>query len=219
MRRLAAIGIAGGVLLLLLLLAQLILPGLAEQRIRDRLSRYGHVESVSVDAFPAVELLWHQADKVVVRVDKYQSTMGQLADQLAQTADAGTLDATASQLHAGLLTMHDAKLVKHGNELTGSATVTEADLQAAIPFVQNVQPVGSANGQLTMRGTATVLGFTATIDATVMAQNGRLIVQPNVPLGALATFTVFSDPRISVEGVSATSTANGFTVSGQARLR
>jgi hypothetical protein len=217
MRRLAALGTVG-VVLLLLVVAQLVLPGIAAQSIRDRLSHNGRVQSVSVSAFPAIELLWHQADKVVVHVERYKSSMGDLADQLAQAADAGSLDASATRLDAGLLTLRDAKLTKRGQQLVGTASITEADLSAALPFVQNVQPVASSNGQLTVRGTATVLGFSVTLDATVRAENGRLIVHPDVPLGGLATITVFSDPRIGVKGVSATSTATGFTVSGQAQL-
>ena len=67
MRRLILIG-AGGTVVLVLVLAQLFLPGIAAQHIRDQLSAHGTVEHVEVDAFPAIELLWHQADKVVVRM-------------------------------------------------------------------------------------------------------------------------------------------------------
>ena len=47
------------------------LPGIAAQRLRDRLSRSGRVLEVKVEAFPAIELLWHQADRVVVRMASY----------------------------------------------------------------------------------------------------------------------------------------------------
>ena len=88
-----------------------------------------------------------------------------------------------------------------------------------MPFLDGVQPVASANGQLILRGTATLLGVTASVDATVAADQGRLIVQPDVPFGALATVTVFSDPRLEVQGVSASSAPDGFSVSATGRLR
>ena len=56
----AALGVAGGVVVVLGL-AQLLLPGLAAQRVRSEIGRYGVVHSVSVSAFPAIELLWGDA--------------------------------------------------------------------------------------------------------------------------------------------------------------
>jgi LmeA-like phospholipid-binding len=217
-RRAAALLIAG-VVLALLVVAQLVLPGIAARRLRDRLSRSGKVLQVEVDAFPAIELLWHQADRVVVRVAQYRSTPGQLGSLLDEAADVGSLDASATEFDTGLLTLRDATLRKRGDQLTGTARVTETDLRAAVPFLDGVQPVASGDGQLTLRGTATLLGVTASVDATVAAENGRLIVQPNVPFGGLATVTVFSDPRLEVSGLSASSAADGFSVSATGRLR
>jgi hypothetical protein len=217
MRRTIALAIAGAVILLLVL-AQLILPAIATQQLRDRLARAGQVLHVEVHAFPAIELLWHQADRVIVRVGQYRSSTGDLSSRLNQAADVGSLDASATELNTGLLTLRDATLQKRGDVLTGSARVTENDLRAAVPFLQSVQPIASGNGQLTLRGTATLLGVTATVDATVGAQDGKLVVQPDVPFGALATVTVFGDPHIQVQGVSARQTPDGFSVSAQARL-
>jgi hypothetical protein len=218
MRRIIALAIAG-VVLALLVVAQLVLPGIAAQRLRDRLARSGKVLHVEVDAFPAIELLWHQADRVVVRVVQYRSSPGHLGSVLQQAADVGSLDASASELDTGLLTLRDATLRKRGNELSGTARVTEADLRSAVPFLDGVQPIASSHGQLTLRGTATLLGVTASVDATVTAQAGQLVVQPDVPLGGLATVTVFSNPNLVVQGVSASSAADGFSVSATGRLR
>ncbi|MBV8217081.1 MAG: hypothetical protein JO325_01345, partial [Solirubrobacterales bacterium] len=78
MRRLIALGLAG-VVLVALIAAQLVLPGIAAQRLRDQLSRSGTVLSVSVSALPAIKLLWRHADRVVVRMGRYQSGTGGLA--------------------------------------------------------------------------------------------------------------------------------------------
>ena len=217
MRRLAALGVAA-LIIVLLVVAQLVLPGIAAQRLRDQLARSGQVLSVQVQAFPAIELLWHHADTVVVRLGRYRPRTGNLPSTLDQTGDVGTLDASAQEVDYGLLTLHNATLAKRGDELRGSATVTDADLRSALPILSSVTPVASAGGRLTLRGTASLFGLTASADATVSAQNGKLVVAPDVPLGGFATLTVFSAPHVSVQSVSASPTTGGFMVRGTAIL-
>lgn len=218
MRRLAALG-AGLVIVVVLVIAQLVLPGIAAQRIRDRLQGSGQVLSVDVSAFPAIELLWHHADTVTVRLGRYRSNPDRLSSLLDQSGGVGTVTASASELQTGLLTLQNAVLHKHGDQLTGAARVSEADIRTALPVLRSVTPVASGDGKLTVRGTATLFGVSATVDATVETQDGKLVVVPDVPFGALATVTVFSDPRVQVQSVGATATAGGFIVHATARLR
>ncbi|MGI8413203.1 MAG: LmeA family phospholipid-binding protein [Solirubrobacteraceae bacterium] len=217
MRRVAAL--APAALLALLVIAQLALPVLAAQRLRDRLGASGRVLAVEVHAFPAVELLWHHADRVVIRLAQYRSSSGHLGGVLAQTAEVGSLDASAGELDTGLLTLRDVALHKRGAELTASARVAQADVRAALPLLQSVQPVASGDGALILRGTATLLGVSASIDATLAASQGRLVVAPDIPFGALATITVFANPRLYVQGVGASTVPGGFSVFAQGRLR
>jgi len=217
MRRLAALG-AGLLVILVLVVAQLVLPGIAAQRLRDQLARSGQVLSVSVSAFPAIKLLWHRADTVVVRLGTYRPRTGKLGGELDQAGDVGSLTASARQVDYGLVTLHDATLVKRGNRLIGTATVSDAQLRSTIPILTAVTPVASAGGQLTLRGTASLFGLSATVDATVSAQDGKLIVAPDVPFGGFATLTLFDDPHVAVQTVSATTVPGGFTVRGTAVL-
>jgi hypothetical protein len=217
MRRLAAL-VAAGLVVVLLVASQLVLPGIATQRLRDRLARSGQVLEVKVSAFPAIELLWHHADSLVVRMASYQASPAKLPGTLDQAGSVGSLRASAQVFKDGLLTLHNARLVKQGNRLTGSALVAESDLRSAVPFLNSLTPVASADGRLTLRGTATLLGISATVDATVSAQDGKLVVSPDVPFGGLATITAFSDPRIKVQAVSASPAPGGFEVRGTARL-
>jgi hypothetical protein len=206
-------------IVVLLVIAQLVLPGIAERQLRDRLSRSGTVETVQISAFPAIKLLWDDTDHVVVRMRNYHSDTAQLGSLLGEAGGVGSLDATVGTLTAGLLTVHDAVLHKRGGQLTASAEVTEADLRAAVPVLQSVVPVASGDGSLTVRGTATVFGVTASVDATARAENGAIVVTPDLPFGGLATITAFSNPAVEVQGVSASPTASGFRVSAVGRIR
>ena len=69
-------------IVLALVIAQLVLPGIAARQLRDRLSRSGTVEQVEVDAFPAIELLWGHADSVVVRLGRYRSGSSEIGNSL-----------------------------------------------------------------------------------------------------------------------------------------
>jgi len=109
---------------------------------------------VRVDAFPAIELLWHHADRVVVRMASFSSDPG-TSPACWPGGDVGTLDARVGELNAGLLTFHDATLSKRGDQLIGRATVTAADLRAALPILQSLTPVATDAGGLTLQGTAT----------------------------------------------------------------
>ena len=217
MRRLAALG--GLLIILVLVVAQLVLPGIAAQRLRDRLATSGQVRSVSVSAFPAIELLWHQADSVSVSLGRYRSTPSGLTGLLNQTAAVDRLKASAAELDTGLLTLLNATLRKSGAQLSGSAEITESDLRTALPVLNSVTPVSSGAGRIIFQGTATLFGVSATVTATLAPQNGALLVTPNVPLGGLATIRVFSDPRVTVEGVAASRTASGFAVTATGRIR
>lgn len=215
MRRILAAATALAVVVALLAIAQLLLPGIAANSLRERLSKSGRVLDVEVSAFPAIELLWHHADRVVVRMASYRSDPGHLKSLLHEARDAGAIDATAGELSTGFLTLTDATLRKRGDQLSGEATVSARALRSAIPGVGGLEPVASGNGQLTFQGT--VLGVTA--DATLSAQDGRLVVSPDLPLLSVLALTVFEDPHVYVEGVAAGVAPGGFTLSARARLR
>jgi hypothetical protein len=217
-RRLIALGLAG-VVLIVLIVAQLALPGIAADRLRDQLARSGTVLSVKVSAFPAIELLWGDADSVVVRLGRYRSGASQIGGSLDRAADVGTIDISAQVLDSGAITLHDAVLRKRGSELTGSATILEADLRSAVPFLDDVEPVASSGGQLVLRGTASLLGLTASVDAVVGAQDGALVVAPDVPFGGIATITLFNQPHVRVQSVSAVTVPGGFKLTSMASVQ
>ncbi len=218
MRRLIALGIVG-VVLLVLVAAQLVLPGIAERHLRDQLSRSGTVLSVKVSAFPAIKLLWHRADSVAVRLSRYRSGASDIGGTLSGATDVGTLDVSVAELESGAITLHDVTLHKRGSEMTAGATVMQSDLRSAVPFLNNVAPVASSGGQLILRGTASVLGLSASIDAVVAVRDGAVVVAPDVPFGGIATITLFDNPHIRVGSVGAVDVPGGFKLSATARVQ
>jgi hypothetical protein len=218
-RRLVVLGVILAVIVLFGV-AQLVLPGIAAHRIRSQLGRYGQVQSVSVSAFPAIELLWHHANSVSVAMRSFQSGSTGLAGRLDQLSNVGTVHASAARVTVGLVTARDARLVKHGSSLVATARVTDADLRGVLPVLRTVTPVASAAGQLILRGTADVLGLPLSVDFSVrVSPAGALVVSPNVPFGGAATITAFSDPAVQVTSVSATAVSGGFTVRATGTLR
>ncbi len=199
---------------------QLVLPGIAAGRLRSMLARSGSVRSVSVSAWPAVELLWHHADSVTISMRSWSAGSGRLDGQLGRLGDVGALRASIGLVRVGALTVHRASLVYSNRRLLGQGTVREADLRRAVPFLRSVVPVASSRGRLVLRGTASVLGLLGgSVDATVQASGGKLIVSPDVPLGGLATITVFSARAVRVMGVSAVSAPGGFVARVSGLLR
>lgn len=221
MRRIAALVSALILVLVVLVVAQLVLPGIAAQHIRDQLAESGRVLDVEVSAFPAIELLWHQADSVTVRMASYRSSNRHLSSLLAQSSDAGSLDASAAVLSDGLLTLHNASLHKHGSTLTGSAQLQERDLTHAIPVIQSVRPLASNGGTLTLEGTANLpLVGAITVPFVVQAEHGALFAAPDIPLvGGLTTIQLFSDPHVYIQSLGAASIPGGFQVSATGTLR
>ena len=219
MRRLIALGVAG-LVLLVLVVAQLVLPGIAADRLRDQLGRSGTVLSVKVSAFPAIELLWGDADSVVVRLGHYRSGSSDLGESLDRVAGVGTIDASAQELESGALTVHDAVLHKSGSELAGSGIDPggRPALGRAVPPGRRADRLreGSAdsarNGQL-------VRAERQRRTRPWPTQNGALVVAPDVPFGGIATITLFDDPHVQVQSVSAITVPGGFKVSAVANVR
>src|ERR1700753_3245292 len=150
MRRLIALGVVGAIVVALVV-AQLVLPGVAARHLRSQLSRSGTVQSVQVSAFPAIQLLWHHADTVTIRMGSCRQSSGRtLGPPLGQAADVGRLDASAQEFQDGLLRVHDARLRKDGDQLVATGRIDEADLCFALTTLRPATPVASDDHTLTL---------------------------------------------------------------------
>ena len=213
--------VLAGVLVVLLVLAQLLLPALAERQLRGQLDDVATVEHVEVHAFPAVELLWKHADRVEVRLGEVRAGTGKVADLVDQAKGVDQLDVTAPRARVGEADLTMVELHKRGNIVRGSGFMSEDAILAALPLGFRVRPVRADGGALIVRGSPDVLGGAVGVDGRVVVQDGAIIVNPeNVPLvGGLVDVTVFKDDRIEVQSVVARKVGRGFVITAVGRLK
>jgi hypothetical protein len=197
-----AVGLAGA-LILVLVLAQLILPRLAASRISSRVGRYGKVLSVSVSAFPAVELLWGHVGSVHVKAGSLALSTAQAAGLVSEAKGTGTMEVSAESVRLGSLTLTDASLRKHGDALSAQAVASEAAVKAALPTGFSVQLLRSEGGEVEVQASGALFGVGATVNAVAGASDGELVAHPVGFLIEALQLTLFSNPHVYVEGVAA----------------
>lgn len=189
--------------LLVLLVAQVLLPRIAASRISSRVGRYGKVESVDVRAWPAVELLWGSADSVNVRARSLSLSAAQAAKLLWEGRGVRSIRLDASSVRIGPVRLSDARLRKQGGSASAEAVIGEADVKAALPPGWRVQLLGGEGGKVLVNASGGLFGVGATIRALATASDGRLVVRPLGPALQGLTLTLFSDSHIYVQGVGA----------------
>ena len=203
-----------GLLLAALVGVQLVLPRVAERRISDSLAATGEVRRVSVEAVPAVKLLFKRADRVEIDMADARAGTGRLAKLLRQTRGAREVDARVDLVRVGPLQLRGVALRKDHNRLSGEASLSNADLAAALPRQLALRPVDGPAGQLVLEASAGV--FTAR--ARLSARDGALVIAPEGLLGGLGSLTIFRDSRVQVTDVGSKVGAGGFTVTAAGRL-
>ena len=217
--------IAGGAVAavaLVLVLAQILLPKIAASTISSKLHRYGRVQSVSVSAWPAIELLWGSADSVKVRMASLDVSTHEAASLAWEGRHAGELQFTTPSAKVGTLELAHVTLVKHGDKLAAQAVASAAAVGAALPPGTSVALLRSEGGSVEVRASGGLFGASASIDAVAGAQEGSLVARPQGLLLSGFQLTLFADPHVYVEGVSASNLAGvpgGYALQMRARLR
>jgi len=204
-------------LLLALAILQVALPPIATLIMRGRLG-HAKIQQVSLSAFPAIKLLWGDADNVTLRLTSDNIQAHQVSGMLGEAAGVNTVDARIGRMTVGPLTMRDVSFQKRGSNATVTLQIRQSDLQAALPIIRSVTPISSSNGQLTLRGTANILGLTPSVTMIVAARGGRVVIAPTGFIGLLATITVFSDPHMYVNSVSGHAIPGGMDVAVRGRF-
>lgn len=210
-----ALGTAGGIVAALGL-AQLLLPGLAAQRVRSQVGRYGTVKSVSVSAFPAIELLWGRAHSVAVSAGALSLKISQLGELLWQARGVQRMDLHAESIRVGPLTMLHVSSRKRGDELSTEGSVTEAALRAALPGSVAVQPLGSTPDGVEMSVSGSLFGLGASVDVLLSAHEGKLVAQPQgIPFAGFVKLTLFSDSHMYLQSFDLTTATTGAPGAGK----
>jgi hypothetical protein len=206
-----------------LVVAQLVLPGVARNSLRSDLGRYGPVQHVNVESLPAVKLLWHRADRVDVAMDSYRAEPGghgSLADFLSDTRSTGKLNARVGTVEAQLVTLFNVQLHKDGDALVGQAELTQRNLSAALPTFVGLRPLTASDNGIVVRASGTVLGKTARMNLRILADGGKVVVRPDgIPFGSLASIKVFNDARVYVESLGAQLRGDRYLLTARARLK
>lgn len=222
------IGLSIVVLALVLLgVAQIVLPIVAAKVVKDRVGRYGEVESASVSAMPAIQLLWGSADSATVKAGELRISPSELVDMLLQsksvedlTVKAKGITLTDPGLGAGPIAVKDTVLQKRGEEIHASATLTAQALASALPEGVSAEVLRGQPKAVLVRASGQLFGFQAYIDALVHASEGKLLLTPTKPLLAgLVTITLFSNPSLQVLDIAAKPAgASAWSLSVDARL-
>ena len=219
--------VAAGAIAAALLVAQLALPAIAARIARDRIARYGTVRSVSLSAFPAIQLLWGSAQSARIVAGSLDMTEAQADSLLPQLSGIERVQLTADSFQMGAFRLQRVRLEKHGGELTLDGTLEPSDLRAALPAGVNAQLLGGGQGSAEVLLGGSLFGFGVTVRATLGVAEGKLVAQPRgLPFAGLAQITVFSDPRLQLQSLDVTSENGGdgsggesFRVRLGARLR
>ena len=183
-------------------LVQLIGPAVAAKVVKGKVGKYGTVKSVTVKAWPAVKLLWQEADEVDVDAGILTLSPGQAVSLLGEGKGTGTVHARARAVVLGGLRLTEVRFDKDGPELTAEATVSEQDIAKVLPAGVTVSLVGSENGEVRVEVSGGLFGFGASVEAVAKAEAGKLVARPVGLLGGLK-LDIFESRNVAVEAVEA----------------
>ncbi len=194
---------AAGTVVVLLGLAQLLLPRLAAQRVRSELARYGTVRSVSVSAFPAVELLWGHAQSATVSAGDIDMSPAEANRLMGRARGVQRLDLYATGMQMGSLELGDVDLRKRADAIYIDGLLSEADLRAMLPGSTGFELLASKAGGATMRVKGNLFGMTTALNVQLSAVEGKLVAQPQSSMFAgLIKVTLLSVPSIDVQSIA-----------------
>jgi hypothetical protein len=200
----ARVAIGGAVAIVVLVaLAQVLVPGIAERSVRGKLEKYGSVESVRVRAWPAVKLIWKEADEMKVSAGRLRIAPEQAAALLKEASGVDRVLMNVRRMEVGGVGVTDAKVSKHGDRLRVEGVMSEGDIRRALPEGLEVALVKSEGGTVEVRASGGLFGVGVSVDAVARAEDGKLVLRPTGLLLSGLKLTVFESASVYVEGVEA----------------
>lgn len=204
-------------------LAQLLLPMIATDRLTSSLERTGRDVDVSITAFPAFELLFGHADTVTVHIATLATSSAHAGNLLARAANVGTVDATINRLDYHGLQLSNVSLRKRGTTITAGATVSEQAIRAILPINTTLVPTPTGSSGIIVHADASIFGLSGEATATVTARNGALALAPRLSgLGGLFDalhLTLFHNSEVGVDRVTAAAHGGTYTLTAVAHVR
>lgn len=192
----------------LVVLAQLLAPGIAARVVRGKLEKYGSVKSVQVKAWPAVKLAWKHADEVRVSAGALRFEPGQAVALLQEAEGTDRVWASVESVEVSGVRVTDARLEKHGSALRVEAVISEQDIKRALPSGFEVALLRSEGGTVQVRASGGLFGADASVDAVAQAEDGKLVARPTALLLSALKLTLFESASVYVEGVEARALAS-----------
>ena len=131
------------------------------------------MSSVSVKAFPAIELLWGKADSVEVHAGALSVPSKEIAQlmweahgvtDLTMSAEAATLTAIPNSRERDH-GERPAHAEKRGSAIVVSASLTQQQLNEALPSGFRLEPVASGGGRIEAQASGGLFGLQASINA------------------------------------------------------
>lgn len=214
-RRLAAA--AAATLAVAALASQLVIPSVAEDRLRDRLATVGAVSNVDVSATPAVKMLFGSVDRAAVEM--YDASLDGAADldpeMIARLDGVQEVDARIDRLRAGPIDVDEVRLIKDGDSLEASGDLDLNALKGLIPGVK----VSVKGGSILLDLSESGLPLPFPVQLEIVAEDGAVVARP---LGAAAAMLpaqpLLERPELSVQDLRAEVEDGRLTVAADARL-
>jgi hypothetical protein len=206
-RRTIALVAAGvvGVLVVVLVVLQLALPGIAEDKVRGEVG--DDAATVSVRASPVMKLLFGKADAVTVHTPTVAADAdAPLGELFKRAKDVGRTDATVGRIQVQGLTLRNVHAVVQGDRVQAEASLSIKELQTLVPGGGTLRalPPG-ADGEPRFAVSVGLLGISTTVNATVAPVDGAVQVAAD---GLPVSITVFQDPSVAVDAVRGRATGD-----------
>ena len=191
----------GGAVVLLLAVAQFLIPRLAERKVEDRLEEDGGSANVSISSFPAARLLFEDGDSFKVEGDGLRIDPEEDTDALERLDGFGDVSIKLDDLAAGPLSVKSFLLERDGDgpeyEVAMDATTTPREVAAFLGSRAGGafgEVLGDFAGGTLPDGGETEIALQ--IDAVVESRNREVVVRDvtgtiaGIPSGVLAKLVV-----------------------------
>jgi hypothetical protein len=143
--------------------------------------------------------------------EQAQLTNGDIGALIEHARRTERLDERLPELTRDDITLRDVVLHKDGPQAFAEATVDQAEVAGYLPDGVSLRYDPKAGGDgIVFKGSTTVLGVKLPVTARVTADGGAVVVVPEgLPIGRT---TLFADPRLRVERLSAKPAKGGLRV-------